>query len=298
MTLFITIPGRRYEISDAYVMALSFCISFAIARIIKTVLKKLKKREIAKDVKIPNLKGGGMEIEFIDDNELASIILTCIADNELYVVKNPKIVELVFGLVKEKIKNESLIMTPNMMRFLALKLLSNDDSLIIRFGRIISSSDSRVRLFSRALGSFILGFVGGLFSIFPYALLVGVLYFDCTENCGHKCREHFEHIPKERPAIIYAEKLTGNLVIGQNDPGRQVIIYIPSKLPDEVIIRNTKEVTIKKSYTHSRKQAKEVKFSDFRKKDPILSSFDNLEEPRVPQEPYLINDLHDVIGIE
>jgi hypothetical protein len=214
---------------------------FAIGTIIKRVIEK---QETAK-IKVPNPKGGGMEIEFTDDSELASVILSCIADNEFYIVKNPKIIDLIFSLVKKKIKNESLIITPNMMRFLALKLLSNDESLIVKLGNIVTSSDNRIRLFSRVLGSAILGFLGALFSIFPYALLIAVLYFGSTENCGYKCHDYFEHIPKEQPAIIYAEKFPGNLVIGQNDAARQVKIYTPSKVPDEVIISNTKkEVTL------------------------------------------------------
>ncbi len=264
------------------------------------MLEVLERQKPAKDVKVkmPNPKGGGVKMEFTDDSELASIILSCIADNELYVVRNPRIIELVFGLVKEKVKNESLVITPNMMRFLALKLLNNNESFIVRFGSIVASTDNRARLVSRLLGSAIFAFVGTLLSTLPYAAVMALFYFGSTENCGHKCHDYFEHIPKEGSAIIYAEKSTGNLVIGQNDAARQVVIYTPSKVPDQVIITNKGEATIKKSYRNCRKRAKEMKFSDFKKKDPILSSFNDLEEPHVPQKPCLINDVHDVIGIE
>lgn len=295
MTLFVRMPNRAYEINDAYIMALSFCLFFAIAQIVKEVLKK---QEAAKDVKMPNPTGGSMKMEFTDDSELALTILTCIADNEVYIVRHPKIRELVFGLVKEKIKNESLLITPNMIRFLALKLLDNDKGLMIRLGSIIVLSDNRVRFLSRLLGASILGFVGNLLAVFPYALMMAVLYFDCTENCGYQCHDYFEHISKEGPAIIYAEKPFGNLVVGQNDDSRQIEIYIPSKVPDEVIIHNNKDATIRKSYKKSRKKAKEMQFSEFKKKDPVLSSFKNLEEPHVSQKHCLMDDIHDVIGIE
>jgi hypothetical protein len=311
MTLYVSTPERRYEISEIYIMALTFCLFFAIGKIINEVLKKLQTRKTGKTgkaIKIPNPKGGigSMEIDFSDDSELASVILSCISDNELYVVKNPKIIELVFDLVKERLTKDSLVLTPNMMRFLALKLLSNDKKLavrfgnlgVVRFGGIVASSGNVTRLVRRILGSAIIGIAGGLLSMFSYALIIAVFYFDSTENCGYKCHDYFEHISKDRSAIIYAEKSTGNLVIGQNDAASQVVIYIPSKVPDELIIRNTKEVVIKKSYGKSRKQAKEVKFSDFKMKDPVLSSFNNLEEPRVPQKLCLINDIHDAIGIE
>ena len=163
------------------------------------------------------------------------------------------------------------------MGFISLKLLNNDKSLIVKLGNLVVSSNNGARLLSRVLASTILGFVGALFSIFSYAFLRTVLYFSSTENCGYKCRDYFEHLSKEGPAIIYVEKSTGNLIIGQNNAARQVEIYIPSKVTDEVIISNTKQRIIKKSYRNSRKQAKEMKFSDFKKKDPVLLSFNDLE---------------------
>jgi hypothetical protein len=40
MTLFLTLPKKKYEIDDAYVMALSFLLFFVIGRIIKKVVEK------------------------------------------------------------------------------------------------------------------------------------------------------------------------------------------------------------------------------------------------------------------
>lgn len=42
MILFIFTPVRHYEISDAYVIALTFIIIFLVTKIIKQMLKKLK----------------------------------------------------------------------------------------------------------------------------------------------------------------------------------------------------------------------------------------------------------------
>lgn len=39
-----------------------------------------------------------------------------------------------FTLVKAKIKNDSLIITPNMVRFLALNLISSDSNVIAKIG--------------------------------------------------------------------------------------------------------------------------------------------------------------------
>lgn len=294
MTLFLKMPGRRYEISDIYVMALSFCLFFAVGKIFRAVIEK---RESTKAIKMPNPKGGSMGLELSDDNELALTILSCIADNERYLVKDQRIVNLVFGLVKEKIKNESLVLTPNMMRLLALKLINTDQSFMVKIGNIVVSANNRVRLLSRVLGAAIIGFAGALFSALPYAILLLLSYFYATENCGYKCHDYFEHIPKEGPVRIYAEKPTGHLAIGGNDDARQVEIYTPSKVLDEVIISNTGGATIKKSYSNSRKKAKEVKFSDFKNKDPLLSAFKDAEEPVIPQKPCIMNDAHDIFAI-
>lgn len=108
ITLFIRTATRRYKISDAYVMALSFAIFFVVGKYAKTVLKNLETKQVRK---MSNPKGKGLKLEFFDDNELEITLLPCIADNEHYLVRNEKVKELIFGLVKKTIKNESLILT-------------------------------------------------------------------------------------------------------------------------------------------------------------------------------------------
>ena len=296
MTLFIKTPKRLLEINDFYVMVLSFLIFFAVGKIVKGVIDKLERKN-AKNINMPNPRGGNIGLEFSDDTELAFTILSCIADNERYLVKDPEIIEVVFALVKAKIKKESLVLTPNMMRFLALKLINHDQTLIVKIGNIVASSNNRARLFAQVFGAAIIGFVGAVVSTLPYAILMLLLYFDTTENCGYKCSDYFEHIPKEGPVKIYGEKSTGHLAIAGNDGARQIEIYTPSKASDEVITSNTGEIKTIKSYTKVRKKAKEVKFSDFKQNDPVLSTFKDLEEPEVPQKLCPINDVHDVIDI-
>lgn len=53
-----------------------------------------------------------------------------------------------------------------------------------------------------------------------------------------------------------------------------------------------------KTYTKDPKKAKQVNFSDFRKTDPVLSSFKDLEEPYIPQKICPIDDVHDIISIQ
>ena len=57
MTLFIRTPNRVLEISDAYVMALSFLIFFSVGKIVKAVVEK-QKRKNAGNVNMVNTRGG------------------------------------------------------------------------------------------------------------------------------------------------------------------------------------------------------------------------------------------------
>ena len=293
MTLFIQTPRQILAISDAYIMALSFLIFFAVGRIVKAVVEKQKR----KNVNMANPRGGNIGLEFSDDTELAYTILTCIADNERYLLKDPEIIKIIFDLVKAKIKNESLILTPNMLRFLALKLINNDQTLTVKIGNIIVSSNTRVRLFARVSGSAIIGFVGALFSIFPYAVLMIIFYFNITENCGYKCSNYFETLPKESHLEIYKKESTGHVFIAKNGDAKQIEIYTPSKSTDEVTSKSNGIVKRTTTYTKSRKKAKQVNFSDFKNTDPVLSVFKDLEEPKIPQKNCPINDVHDIVNI-
>ena len=110
------------------------------------------------------------------------------------------------------------------------------------------------------------------------------LYFDATENCGYKCSNYFEKLPKEGPAKIQREESTGHLFIGENDDARQIEIYIPLKAPEEVIDSSNGELKTTKTYSKVSKKAKEVKFFDFRQTDRVLSNFKDLKEPEIPQK--------------
>lgn len=182
-----------------------------------------------------------------------------------------------------------------MIRVLALKLINEDQTLIVKIGNLVVSSNNRARLITRMIGAIVIGFVGAISSLLPYAVFMVVVFFTETENCGYECDAHFRKLPPTEPIEIYAEQPNGNLVITGNDGARQVEIYIPSKSANEVIESNKGEKIVKKSYRLGRKKVKEVQFSEFRKTDPILSQFKNLDEPDVSQKSCPINDVHGII---
>lgn len=295
MTLFVSTPKRTFILSDMSVMALTFITFFLVGRITKSVIEKLNQKQ--KNIDVKNPRGGSVGLDLVDDTELAHIILTCLSDHEMYLVKDPTLLELVFDMIKAKIKEESLMITPNLVRFIALKLINNEQTLLVQVGNIIASLNNRAKIIARVAGAAAMGFLGALFTCLPYAVLMMVIYFDVTENCGYDCVNYFEKIAGKDPITIYAEKPTGNLLIGNNDEARQVAIYVPSKAKEKIEMTKNGDLKTTKTYTKVIKKAKEVKFIDFQRTDPVLSRFADLEEPKVPQKKCPVSDLHDIIDI-
>lgn len=299
MTLFIKTPRIQYEISDLYIMALALCISFIVGRTVKSVVEKqYKKSKKSKNIQMPNPRGGAIGLQVSNDTELESLILSSIVENEAYLVKDKKIRQVIFSLVKAKIKDESLVLTPNMMRFLALKLLKSDSGLITKIGNTVVLSDNRVPFLNRGVGSAVIRIANALLSSFSYGILIMLLYFENIANCGYRCNDYLERLPKDQPVKVFAEEPTGRLVIAGNDDVHQVEIYIPSKTSSDVAISSTGETKVTKTHKKSRKKAKEVRFSDFIKKDGVLSSFDGVEETSVPQNVCPMDDTNELINLK
>lgn len=83
------------EISDFYIMALSFLLFFAVGKIFKAVLEKQEQNNI-KDIHIANLSGENLGLEFSDDTELAHTILACTAGNTSCLVKDSELTKVAF----------------------------------------------------------------------------------------------------------------------------------------------------------------------------------------------------------
>ncbi len=63
-----------------------------------------------------------------DDTDLGHLILTCIADNEKYFVKDKYLKSLIFHLVKENMRRTSLIIIPNLMWFIGHQSINYDQT--------------------------------------------------------------------------------------------------------------------------------------------------------------------------
>ena len=268
-------------------MALSFILFYTITRIVKSVIEKQKQKK-RNYAKIPNPKGGSSEIEgtITDESELGLAILSCIADEHSYIVKHPKIIRLVFNLVMRQINDESLKLTPNMMRYLAMRLLKKDQTIIAIIGNVLLETESQSRFFARIGGAAFIGAITGFFGAFQYSILLSMLYFFQTENC-FRSEDYFQKIPNDQVVKLSEEIDSGHLVI--TDENKQVEIYTSSKKEVEINTLSTGETQVTKTYNKVPKKAKQVTFSEFKEQDPVLSTFhdQDLQEPIVKQKACL-----------
>lgn len=128
-----------------------------------------------------------------------------------------------------------MVLTPNLIRILALKLINKEQTLLVNIGNMIVSLDNRVRLMTRIIGYFLIGLQASFLNVFSYGVFLAIIYFRETAHCGYNCDRYFEKLPQNEPIEIDADRPTGHLVINGNDDARQVAIYIPSQSPKKII---------------------------------------------------------------
>ena len=137
---------------------------------------------------------------------------------------------------------------------------------------------------TRAVLSSLFGPIAYLANLGSYSVFIILLsFFTSTEVID--CEKYVQELPavSNQPFEICAEKQSGNLIISDNT---NIELYIPQESETIIIDRKTNQKAIQRIYKKAKKQAKQVKFSDFRKTDPVLSKFKDrdLEEPVVPTQ--------------
>ena len=68
--------------------------------------------------------------DFITERELANAISACIKNDKSYFLKNTQLRQLLFSLVEAKLKKTSIILSPQLVRFLAHKILTRNWTLL------------------------------------------------------------------------------------------------------------------------------------------------------------------------
>ena len=306
MTLFIVRPKRQYEISDVYILAAIFIVMHLLTRIIKRVIKKMEEelearryeeiklkknqnKKIRKKLKKIPRGGKSIGLTFTNDDELSNTIQSCIKDEEYYLIKDPELKKLIFRLVRGKIKNESLQFSPNLIRLVARKIITQDTNLLIQVGNTALFADNRERFITRVAGTAIAAIVTTIVNFTSYGVLLAIMLFLGTDECGYRCEDYFEnlHVSKDGIVKVFEKSSEGHIIIGNFEPetGPEIFIETSKK---QVITEDKnldQRIRVETDYKKARKKARLVTFDEFRKKDPILSTFpDDVNEPVVPRK--------------
>jgi hypothetical protein len=297
MTVFIIVKDRQLEISDAYFMALVFVSGYMAT---KLVMRAIERRENKEQKTNLLFRGGAFTLL---ETETSNMIIACVKDDVPYVIKDPRLIKLIYRLAGQNFKRHNLIITPNLMRLFALKL-ANQNSVIVRFQNFLVFSDSPIRLLIRVATALTISIITGICSTIPVAIFALFLAFSQTENCGFPCDKYFQEIrPQDNGALmVYAPKSTGNIIITKEGSAEGLEIFIPDETqvrPNPIINKVQGKTTTDRRYARlkTRPVAKEMKYSDFIKQDPVLKALSGLKEPNVPtkQCPFTPDQIRDHI---
>jgi hypothetical protein len=285
MTVFIISKDRQLEISDAYFMALVFISGYMST---KLVMKMMERRRNKKEKTNLLFRGGAFELI---EAETANMIVTCLKEEVTYIVKDRKLIKLIYRLAKRDFKLQSLTITPHLTRLLALKLVSKNTPILMRVQNLLLFSGNSVRFLVRSGSALTLSTIATMTSILPFAVFVVVATFTETDNCGFQLDRYFQEIkPQDNGAImLYAPQPTGNFIITGKNSARRVEIFVPDQTqlePNQIVKKVNGQKTISRVYRKTTKKAKMVTFSEFIKKDAILKPVGELKTPNIPTKDY------------
>ena len=337
MTLFLTSGTTRYEIHDVYVGAVGLIIGLIVGRIARNVIIRLCEKRKLNPNDATLVRGGDSELiltmsnqqdenveftlldehdsrsgDFITEGELANAILVCIKNDKSYFIKNTQLRQLLFILVKAKLKKTSIILSPQLVRFLAYKILMRNPTLREKARNFLLSKLDSVR------------------TMIWYTFLSLSVTSDLAKNI-YQCDNFFGDIPVEgRTMNLISSSKTGHLVITDLDEEKDTInLMLPEKeqksffsirprihMPDFVIFEKNiqqnseselaiqkppvcdnvpvKELSMPKvhsrRYVKAKKPFKTMTLNELQSIDPILKAL-KLEKPEGTDDLILTDDV-------
>ena len=278
-----------------FIFSLSYILTYLIT---KSIQKKFEKRKkLPEYQQVQNFLRGGQQI--ILELEAAQVILQCVEDGKDYLVTNPQLAEIIRSMIRTGFKKHSYIISQQFARYLALKLGKNKSGVLLVAKDVLFFTENYGRLVTRIAISGTLGVVTGvgaaIFSTFmgavPYAVLMMILSFELSSNCGVDCDYYLQELPSNKEEImVLVDRDDDNLIITSHEHSNKVAIYVPEE--NQVLESPVTDSTRKlRPYIQSRKKAKMVDFKEWSKTDPELQTLyrenDDLERiegiPYVPQ---------------
>ena len=256
-----------------------------------------KKKEPQKVRKFHLFSRGGSNIQLnlINDREEAVIALKYIYKYKNYLVKNPRLIYLIFQLTRYKMKNHNLIISSNMLRLISLNILSkNQDQLVImRIGKAILLSTNKFITAIKFLEVVLIEYDKIMVATLPYVIFATLVYFNIFEIYLYNCQSYFEELEQSRKIQIFSEKPYGNVVIIDNPKSVEFYVLSKKTLLKIANVPSGKKVEVTKSYTKVRKKAKMVEFSSFKKTDSVLKALS--EEPLVLPLQRRVENIENII---
>ena len=169
----------------------------------------------------------------------------------------------------------------------------------IKFGDFIAAFDDKMKAVCQIRESAaVSGFAGFFSTSVRYGIVALIIHCQAIENCGYRCSDYFEHIPKDEPFLVPIDDSFNNIIIANQNDSKQLELYITSKEEAKITVGDKKgSINISKNYVKRKKKAKQVNFSDFVRENQLLSSTvnDDRDEPLTPQKRCLGADTRESI---
>lgn len=84
-----------------------------------------------------------------------------------------------------------------------MKILEKDRSFVVKMRNLFLSIDNQERLIMRLVGSLVIATTSALAQLMSYGVLLGLIYFVETANCGHTLVHDFEQLSFNTNEIMY-----------------------------------------------------------------------------------------------
>ena len=103
-------------------------------------------------------------LELFSEFSIVKLILSCIATEKSYIVRDLPIIHIIFTLVKAKLQQKFLILSSTLILFITIKLINNEKTLVGKVGNMIVYLHTKSRLYLQTSAAIVIGKTGGFIS--------------------------------------------------------------------------------------------------------------------------------------
>lgn len=128
------------------------------------------------------------------------------------------------SIAKKKFKDNSYLISENLVRYIALKLKNENLGWFVRVKNAIIFSENPIRFLIRITASVLIGSIEAVTQMVPYAILMLILTFTNATHSGIPCDIYFRQLESrtDQSIVVYPENDTRNLILAANERSGQV----------------------------------------------------------------------------